>query len=90
VTTLIVNAGQTSLEQLARINREESSDTLDRCAKPGLERVAVAIAQAAAGDAEFYGVNTGFGNLASMRIAPQDAAVLQCNLILSHCAGWGM
>jgi histidine ammonia-lyase len=90
VTTLIVNAGQTSLEQLARIYREELSVTLDRRAKPGLERAAVAIAQAAASDAAVYGVNTGFGNLASMRIAPQDIAILQCNLILSHCAGWGI
>ncbi|MGB4828050.1 MAG: histidine ammonia-lyase, partial [Paracoccaceae bacterium] len=36
-----------------------------------------------------YGVNTGFGKLASMRIAPEDTATLQRNLILSHCCGVG-
>ncbi|MBL6430845.1 MAG: aromatic amino acid lyase [Alphaproteobacteria bacterium] len=36
-----------------------------------------------------YGVNTGFGKLASVRIAPGDVATLQRNLILSHCCGVG-
>ena len=35
------------------------------------------------------GVNTGFGKLASVKIAPQDTATLQRNLILSHCCGVG-
>jgi histidine ammonia-lyase len=34
-------------------------------------------------------VNTGFGKLASVRIAPQDTETLQRNLILSHCCGVG-
>ncbi|WEK17395.1 MAG: aromatic amino acid lyase [Candidatus Ochrobactrum gambitense] len=36
-----------------------------------------------------YGINTGFGKLASIRIAPNDVATLQRNLILSHCCGVG-
>lgn len=36
-----------------------------------------------------YGVNTGFGDLANTRIAPEDLLVLQERLILSHCAGIG-
>ncbi|NBB82375.1 MAG: histidine ammonia-lyase, partial [Alphaproteobacteria bacterium] len=36
-----------------------------------------------------YGVNTGFGKLASVRIAARDTARLQRNLILSHCCGVG-
>ena len=43
----------------------------------------------AAPDAPVYGVNTGFGKLASVRIAAGDTATLQRNLILSHCAGVG-
>ncbi|MBC7738862.1 MAG: histidine ammonia-lyase, partial [Candidatus Saccharibacteria bacterium] len=63
--------------------------TLSRAAKPGIERAAAAIKAAAAGDVPVYGVNTGFGKLASMRIAPKDTATLQRNLILSHCCGVG-
>lgn len=36
-----------------------------------------------------YGVNTGFGRLASERIASDDLATLQLNLIRSHCVGVG-
>ncbi len=36
-----------------------------------------------------YGVNTGFGRLASTRISRDDSAKLQVNLIRSHCAGVG-
>ncbi|MEE9267468.1 MAG: histidine ammonia-lyase [Gammaproteobacteria bacterium] len=40
------------------------------------------------GDAT-YGVNTGFGNLATVRIEEKNLALLQERLILSHCAGVG-
>jgi histidine ammonia-lyase len=36
-----------------------------------------------------YGVNTGFGKLASIHIAAADTETLQRNLILSHCCGVG-
>ena len=36
-----------------------------------------------------YGINTGFGKLASTRIAPADLAALQVNLVRSHAAGVG-
>ena len=40
------------------------------------------------GDAT-YGVNTGFGDLATVRIQDKNLALLQERLILSHCAGVG-
>ena len=36
-----------------------------------------------------YGVNTGFGKLAQIRISPSETSELQRNLILSHSAGIG-
>ena len=36
-----------------------------------------------------YGINTGFGKLASVRIGPGDLATLQRNIVLSHAAGVG-
>jgi histidine ammonia-lyase len=58
-------------------------------ALPRVKAAAAIIAKAAAGDAPVYGVNTGFGKLASSRIRPADTATLQRNLILSHCCGVG-
>jgi len=40
------------------------------------------------GDAT-YGINTGFGDLATVRIEEKNLALLQERLILSHCAGVG-
>jgi histidine ammonia-lyase len=36
-----------------------------------------------------YGINTGFGKLANVRIGDGDLAVLQRNIVLSHAAGTG-
>jgi len=36
-----------------------------------------------------YGINTGFGKLASVRIEADDLATLQRNIVLSHAAGVG-
>jgi len=52
------------------------------------EARAVIEAQVASGEA-IYGVNTGFGNLADVRISEDDLATLQERLVLSHAAGVG-
>ena len=56
---------------------------------PASTKAAAHIAAAASGSAAVYGVNTGFGKLASIKIAPEDTETLQKNLILSHCCGVG-
>ncbi|WP_425046387.1 histidine ammonia-lyase [Primorskyibacter sp. S87] len=89
MSVLQVTPGEVTLRQLARIYREDFAIALDPVCKPAVDRAAERIAQAASGDAAVYGVNTGFGKLASMKIAPGDTATLQRNLILSHCCGVG-
>jgi histidine ammonia-lyase len=89
LTPEILIPGATSLAQLERLYRGEVPALLDRRARPAVERAAAVIAAAAAGNAAVYGVNTGFGKLASLKIAPQDTETLQKNLILSHCCGVG-
>lgn len=79
----------TPLAQLERIYREERPSRLHPDASAGILAAAARIAAAAAGETAVYGVNTGFGKLASLKIAPQDTAKLQENLILSHCCGVG-
>ena len=89
MTPEILLPGQTTLAQLSRIYRTMAPATLHPTARPGVEAAAAAIAAAAAGTAAVYGVNTGFGKLASLKIAQEDTATLQRNLILSHCCGVG-
>ncbi|OZA01423.1 MAG: hypothetical protein B7Y02_17650, partial [Rhodobacterales bacterium 17-64-5] len=66
--------GATTLAQLERIYRTEAPVRLDPAARPGVDWAAAQIAKAAAGSAAVYGVNTGFGKLSSLKIAPQDTA----------------
>lgn len=89
MTPEILIPGETTLAQLERLYREEAPATLHPSARAGVEWAAARIAEAAAGTVAVYGVNTGFGKLASLKIAPQDTAKLQKNLILSHCCGVG-
>ncbi|MEO7793874.1 MAG: histidine ammonia-lyase [Thermoanaerobaculia bacterium] len=61
-------------------------------AAPARQRVAAArevIERAVSSGAAVYGVNTGFGNLANVRIADADLETLQERLVLSHAAGVG-
>ena len=81
--------GATTLATLEAIWREGGAVRLDTDARAHVEASAAIIANAAQGDAPVYGVNTGFGKLASVRVAPHDTETLQRNLILSHCCGVG-
>jgi len=89
VTTETLTPGETTLAQLERLYRTGSAAKLHPSARPAIEAAAARIAAAAAGDTAVYGVNTGFGKLASLKIAAKDTATLQRNLILSHCCGVG-
>jgi histidine ammonia-lyase len=89
LTAEILIPGRTTLGQLQRIWREGVPARLDPSARRGVMHAAAQIAKAAAGTDAVYGVNTGFGKLASLKIAPEDTEQLQKNLILSHCCGVG-
>ncbi len=82
--------GNATLNDLETIYRDGASVRLDAGARAGVEAAAQLVAQAAAGKVAVYGVNTGFGKLANRKIAPEDTATLQRNLILSHCCGVGV
>jgi len=62
---------------------------LDPASHPAIERSAAAVSAILARGEPVYGVNTGFGKLASVRIAAADLATLQRNIVLSHAAGTG-
>ncbi|MFC4724963.1 histidine ammonia-lyase [Glycocaulis abyssi] len=81
--------GSVRLADLERIWREGLPARLDPSAREGVEASAARVAQAAQGAEAVYGVNTGFGKLAHVKIAAGDTRTLQRNLILSHCCGVG-
>jgi len=84
-----LNPGSVTLNELERIWREGPAITLQESARENVAKAASIVERAAMGAQPVYGVNTGFGKLASLRIKPEDTAQLQRNLILSHCCGVG-
>jgi len=87
--SLTLTPGTASLADLARLYWHDDALALDPSARPKVEAAAARVAAAAQGAEPIYGVNTGFGKLAHVRIAAADTAQLQRNLILSHSAGVG-
>ena len=80
--------GALGLDTLRAIYRG-ATYTLDEACRPGVEAGARVIDAIVAKGDPVYGVNTGFGKLASVRIDRLDLATLQQNLVLSHAAGVG-
>jgi histidine ammonia-lyase len=82
--------GQLTLAQLRRLCCVAPGPvTLDTACRAGIRASAALVKRAADGDAPVYGVNTGFGKLASTRIAHEDLATLQLRLLRSHAVGVG-
>ena len=87
--TVTLTPGQVDLATLEQVYWQGTPAQLASSARAGIEKAAARIAAVAAGNDAVYGVNTGFGKLASIKIAQGDVATLQRNLILSHCCGVG-
>jgi histidine ammonia-lyase len=66
-----------------------ASVSLDDACRPAVEAGARTIEAIVAKGNPVYGINTGFGKLASVRIDSSDLAALQRNIVLSHAAGVG-
>lgn len=66
-----------------------ASARLDDSSMQRVAEAAASVERIVAGGETVYGVNTGFGLLASTRIPDARLAELQTNLILSHSAGLG-
>jgi histidine ammonia-lyase len=62
---------------------------LDTVCREGVQSSAATVGRMVAAGDPIYGVNTGFGKLASVRIPAEDLERLQRNIVLSHAAGVG-
>jgi len=86
--SVVLTPGAATLDQLRNIWSDGHSVKLDPDSHPGIEAAARLVARAADGADPVYGINTGFGKLASVKIAREDTGVLQRNLILRRSAGY--
>ena len=89
MTDITLVPGTVSLSQLETVFRDECAVQIDRSTRQSIDLATSRVLAAARGGEAVYGVNTGFGKLASVKIDAADTAALQRNLILSHCCGVG-
>jgi histidine ammonia-lyase len=85
---MMLHPGEVPLADWRAVYRGAPAE-LDEAALPAISRAADAVAEILARGAPVYGINTGFGKLATVRIADADLEILQRNLVLSHAAGVG-
>jgi len=88
VTTRVLVPGAVSLSDWRAI-WQGARARLDPASAPIIADSAAAVARILARGDPVYGINTGFGKLASVRIDDADLARLQRNIVLSHAAGTG-
>ncbi|HWV10452.1 MAG TPA: histidine ammonia-lyase [Pseudomonas sp.] len=89
MTSLILQPGQLTLSQLRSAYQQPLRVELDATAGAAIERSVACVQRILDEDRTAYGINTGFGLLASTRIASHDLEKLQRSLVLSHAAGFG-
>jgi histidine ammonia-lyase len=85
---IVLVPGKVPLADWRTIYRGASA-SLPESAYAVIERSAQAVAALLAKGEPVYGINTGFGKLASVRIGADDLETLQRNIVLSHAAGVG-
>ncbi|MGX9720181.1 histidine ammonia-lyase [Stenotrophomonas acidaminiphila] len=85
---LVLRPGHVPLAQWRQVYRG-ARVRLDASAQAAVQRSAQVVEAIVAKGEPVYGINTGFGKLASVRIEREDLETLQRNIVLSHAAGVG-
>ncbi|WP_421740105.1 histidine ammonia-lyase [Caulobacter sp.] len=85
---VVLHPGEVFLVEWKKVYRGAPARLPD-AAWPVIEASAKAVERILAKGEPVYGINTGFGKLASVRIGDADLETLQRNIVLSHAAGTG-
>ena len=89
-SSITLDGRSLAIADVVRIAREPGTAVrLDAGARQALVASRQLVERAIASGQTIYGINTGFGKLANVRIAPDKLDTLQVNLIRSHAAGMG-
>ncbi len=86
---VILDGESLSIEQIVAVSRQAADVSIAPDAAARARDSRSVIEEAVANGAVIYGVNTGFGKLANVRISDEQLEELQRNLIRSHVVGLG-
>jgi histidine ammonia-lyase len=86
---ILLDGDRLTLDQLYAIALDQAPAEIAPSARDRMNASRAVIEKLLASDAKVYGVNTGFGKMATVRISPQEIRHLQVNLVRSHACGVG-
>jgi histidine ammonia-lyase len=86
---VVLTGNDLSFEQLHAVVLRHESVSLHRSAIERMNASRAVVDKLVASGATAYGINTGFGKLASVRISSEQVKQLQVNLVRSHSCGVG-
>jgi histidine ammonia-lyase len=81
--------GGVTADDVVAVARSDAPAVLGSSARAEMERSAAVVAARAAAEEPAYGISTGFGSLALVRIPASERVALQRALIRSHASGMG-
>jgi histidine ammonia-lyase len=81
-----LNGEQLTIEEVCAVAEGQAEAALAADAAGKMERSRAVVERLAAGDAPVYGVNTGVGLLADVRIAPANCSAMWCVRIARESA----
>ncbi len=86
---VVLDGNSLSIEQLHAVAREQAKVTVPQQARSKMQKSRDVIEKGVADGAAIYGVTTGIGEFARIRISPEQSSELQRRIIYSHSAGTG-
>src|SRR6267378_751968 len=87
--TVNLTGNDLTFEQLFEVSLHGAAASLTSEARARMLASRAVIERIVAAETTAYGVNTGFGDLAEVRISPDQIRTLQVNLVRSHACGVG-
>jgi histidine ammonia-lyase len=86
---IVLDGSSITVEQLLAVADGGETVTLSDAARDRVNASRAVVDRRARSDEPAYGINTGFGSFADVKIAPDALNALQVNLLRSHAAGVG-
>ncbi|MCL5774127.1 MAG: histidine ammonia-lyase [Firmicutes bacterium] len=87
--TLYIDGGSLKIEDVVSVARYGRAAVLSPSARDKVKECREFVEKTIGEEKVIYGINTGFGKFANVKISPGDSDILQKNLILSHSSGTG-
>jgi histidine ammonia-lyase len=86
---IVLTGNELTFEQLHCVALDGHAVSVSQAAIERMKSSRAVVDQLVASGATAYGINTGFGKLASVTISAEQLRNLQVNLVRSHCCGVG-